>query len=1750
MYDDPNIDFHSLDYGIYSCENYFTENIKYDMAEINKLYVRAVRLPEGKSNIIYVLSDSFEHSIDMFIPANRNFIMMPIYKRMYYPQLLMGSFMSRRFKFNLFKQKESRAKMIVSQTGLRMVPNRYITNDPFNNYIVLLADLYENIKPIAERFPLQRLMKEFFKELIEQLKNLTPEKNEKDERPSSNNRILLIDAKNFQFKPNGPIDDNKLNPLFLFYISFLRLKDLSQIDVDMDMMICARNMFIKFNPAKLVPSDLNKFKLALFRIMNANLDEYVDKENKKDQYMIDKPIENKRTFKTVDDAIRPFTMNVSDDIKNTLVDHVSKVLSDQKLNADKLKEVIFKKIEKPEKPKSFVVDELGMEEPKEKPEESTEIPKEDKAKTEEESEYEAEEIDTEEEEQEKVKDTTLQEILNNKKVATEVDDEIQDKIAPMRSYRTAPVNSARDFKLREAQKKVRVQNSTIEEILARDSANLKIETDDYSQSMKTANQNVKKMTFNNFNKTYLEHAYVKDIVSMFDQLKDKSSPFMITGIEVKDSSTVMDYKETWTVHLTDEVKGKHTITVDLPKFIDNRFMLLGGNKWIILNQNLYNPLTKENPDTVILTTQYNKITIERYATKSLSYIERMFSMIKKHPDNNVFTAGNLMTVNKNFVCALEYDEYSKRLFSFKSKDCEIYFSRPYLKETFKDITGLKDTEYFIGKEKGTPIIIDENTGLDRQGRTITKIIEQNLPDEMKQTYASTKPPSAPMFVRCKLAGQFMPVVAVFIIWLGITKLLKELKVEYKFYKDAKVVGKKAGKDYIRFANGVLEYDNPLYVQLIMNGFNKLNPKVFKFEDFDTDLPGNEFIKSVWGNYQGIPELQVYYEFGMDPITKEICNNLNLPDYIEGLMIHAVKLLTDDHHELKPSDKLFRTRSIEVIPSILHMCLARQYKAYIKSGRKTPMSLRSDAVIKELIDLTTVEEYSTLNPPTEVGKASEITCRGYVGINLEQAYDQDRRSFHESSIGRIAMSTDPSGIVGINRQLVVEPTLTNIRGQRDPVDPDHYEELKDVNIMSPMEMVTAGTYRIDDAFRIAMSNKQSGHIVPISSAIPALVSNGYDEAIQFQLSDDFVINAEDDGEVVEVNDELGFIMLKYKNGKCKAINVQENLVKNSGGGFYISNKLMPVYTKVGQKFKKNDPLAYHPQYFRYSELTGLRYCIGALLKVAFMPTYNTHEDGGLCTMKVAEEMKTNVVYREVLQLKKNTNIVNMVKIGDHVGIGDPLVRYNSPFEDSEITKYLSKLSAENKLAFEDELKTELKASHAGRIIDIKIYSAYEPSEMSDTLGQIVSAYFNKNINRRKMLEKYDNTPGIYKCGYLFRDSTEPVHNKYNQISSKYKHAEVLMEIYIEHDLLLGVGDKVAMYSANKNVISEIIKPGFEPYSEFRPEEEVSMLTAPGTINRRMTTSVLPIVGISKVLVELKRKIKEMAKFNGVPLKSKKEEPKKEEKTENKEEKKEEPEVKEPKPQKDEIVEEIKKEIKEEKKEPEEKVEEESKTEPKTESTELSNEIKDKKIVSSPNSNKVYYSGKIKKIFEPKFDKLYFGSPNKLDDELKLNGPLFVTPYKGIASIFAVRPKDLEKYDVPKGIKINKKYKEWDHSLKNEILEKPFKEVHCIIEGYPELKETSEDVSGYIYEIEMNNDVKTHIYQSSTMDEKFEYCIDHINSVKFQKIEKINSKLIISGNSLKKEIKTESTNYRTNDKISINNRKKIDNFKFDKVYFGSD
>ena len=332
-----------------------------------------------------------------------------------------------------------------------------------------------------------------------------------------------------------------------------------------------------------------------------------------------------------------------------------------------------------------------------------------------------------------------------------------------------------------------------------------------------------------------------------------------------------------------------------------------------------------------------------------------------------------------------------------------------------------------------------------------------------------------------------------------------------------------------------------------------------------------------------------------------------------------------------------------------------------------------------------------------------------------------------------------------------------------------------------------------------------------------------------------------------------MVVEYKSGKYQAINLAPTIVKNGGGGFYESN-ILTTNLNVGDKFKKDDALAWNKDFFQNSSINGCRLNIGTLTKVAIMSTYDTHQDATFITEKLSRDAGSDMCFQRAVVIGKNANVSHMVKVGDEVEIGDSLIQFDTSFEDESLNEFLAALSKDPRLEKEimDSSKNNIKAKTAGVIEDIKIYSSVDIDELSPSLQRIVKKYYNNIDQKKKILSKYDKDGSIVKCGMMITEPTGKVEpNKYGVIRGQRVEDSVLIEFYTKHTELLEVGSKIANFTALKNTICEIVPKGYEPYSEFRKDEEIGSISASNSILKRMTPSILLTCLGNKCIVELKR-----------------------------------------------------------------------------------------------------------------------------------------------------------------------------------------------------------------------------------------------------------------------------------------------------------
>lgn len=983
-----------------------------DVPELS-LFTRKVYLPKGdkvgRGNLVFLYTKSVKDTISE-INSNENYTPISNYTHYFYNFTYSGVLKGKRF-FIRDTSKQSIYEKVKKETNLTTVPA--VTLNGFDRNCYFEMSKYLQIyHEITDKFdPRSRVMLfwTYFNQIIS-TEYLTEYRD----------KYIIINAEKYANAFDGKLTENLSNPLYMIYYTLLKYPE-NCASFDHDIYIYSGVKSIKINPSHIrikgkgtgdyedASRVAAKFKTLLMRLLPNKASNI---ENSSDEKTLDK---EETAAVVANNLIEQFNFTgdkekiLSDSDIPSVIDPVEKRVD----SGDTIDNAIKNKAMK------------------------------------------ASEVTTNQEEAERL---AKEEIERDKKLLEDMYSKAIENNKPVSS-----ASSARDKKIREEQGSITVKGVTIDKLKKVQSAHMPIPTTDVSKVMNTTNENMKNIKYANFDKVYEQNIMSKDIVNSFTSLNDKSIGLTIIKYEVKDTSDELNYKETHTVVLEDVNRQRHTISVDIPKFIDDRFMWIGGAKKLILNQQFLYPVVKSGPDKVQIVTNYNKMFIERFGTKSITSLERLKKLISIETGVcEFFTVGYAFKLNADYITTVEYDELSKQFTKFETDTCELFFNQEEATKV-ADEKGVHigANDIFIGFRNKKPVLIDTDTQKTEDGDSISDIILNELPEEFRKRFESIKAPKRLMYSAATTMEQKVSLGLLMGFWEGLGSVMKELKLNYRLEKSIPKA-LKSNESYLQFKDCVLVYEENVAQSLVMNGIRLIETREYELAQMESKEPYMDYLVKVYGKRNIANALMNTYEFTIDPITKEILEDLNLPTTLVPLCIYANALLADSQFTHDYNQKLCRTRRAEIIPAILYDSIAKNYIQYKNSNGKKKLSIPRDIVIKKLLALPTVEEYSTLNPVLELERTHTTMYKGWRGINEDRSYTQDKRVYDDSMVGIMGLTTSPDGSVGVQKTLTLEPRITTGRGYL--VNGEERDGLKDVNLFSPGEMLVPLALRQDDPTR--------------------------------------------------------------------------------------------------------------------------------------------------------------------------------------------------------------------------------------------------------------------------------------------------------------------------------------------------------------------------------------------------------------------------------------------------------------------------------------------------------------------------------------------------------------------------------------------------------------------------------------------------------------------------------------------------------------
>jgi hypothetical protein len=187
---------------------------------------------------------------------------------------------------------------------------------------------------------------------------------------------------------------------------------------------------------------------------------------------------------------------------------------------------------------------------------------------------------------------------------------------------------------------------------------------------------------------------------------------------------------------------------------------------------------------------------------------------------------------------------------------------------------------------------------------------------------------------------------------------------------------------IKFKDGYLYYDtSKIRNSMLLSGLLEMDTENINFSDMNEQEPYLDYFQEAFSSRNAAKGFHNSLSLMIDPITKDVLEELNQPTNVYDVLLYANTLLEDVSYT-EPSDvNNFRVRGAEQVPAMLYKVYADAFKHYKDSKHaKNPIKITvdPDIVTKKLLELKTIENYSSLNPSLEVERLATASMKGLSG----------------------------------------------------------------------------------------------------------------------------------------------------------------------------------------------------------------------------------------------------------------------------------------------------------------------------------------------------------------------------------------------------------------------------------------------------------------------------------------------------------------------------------------------------------------------------------------------------------------------------------------------------------------------------------------------------------------------------------------------------------------------------------------------------
>ena len=896
-------------------------------------------------------------------------------------------------------------------------------------------------------------------------------------------------------------------------------------------------------------------------------------------------------------------------------------------------------------------------------------------------------------------------------------------------------------------------------------------------------KNMLESTTKSFDQHYAEKLLRKDIVS--NVIAFKENGLFLTGYEEKNDYSSFTRIKHVKASFTDVKGKKHTVNFKLPMPDAEGYYLVNGVRLSMSKQLVNIPICKISPVRVSLISNYNKTLVEKVVSSRHSLPEYLaakssdlgITLVPKHTtyigievpyDYKQLggTYSKIITPTHEF-----YFGYSDRYEFFNPKTSVRGRALSSFEKQYGVIVGkVKDSshEFVFMNQKNicTTVNIDTANVTDHDKHIVNYLGNISIPSE---------------WCNLKILDKNIPIAFILSYRYGLTAVLTNMKIKHRFVPLRGDLNLAKTELVLNFADGRLVFDRyPLEHSYILSGFSMFPTlKRYALSDFDGKDVYYSLLSDRGMSINYLKGIDNHFSFFIDPITKEILEQMHEPTNTRDLLIRAVDMLVTSTDKVPSALSNFRVRSAEKIPAMIYNEISRQYANYVNSNFKdVSFSINTEAIFQRLVQDETMTLREDLNPVHSVKEKSKVAYSGFGGRSSEAFVARDRK-YPKDAIGILGESTPDGPNVGMVSALSGNPKIKNLRGMFN-LDT---KETNTVNVLSDTSLLMPGLTH-DDPKRSAFCAVQLTHHIPTPNMKPMRMRTGYETVIPQKTSELFVGKARFDGKVISIDESLKLVTVSYKN---KTVDVFEyGDIQGEASGMTVNHTIsLKPGLKVGSVLKPGDVVVYHKEFFQYDPISKqLSWCHGIPTTIAIMAKDVTLEDSAMISSALAEKMKFDSIYQRAIQVSTDMIVSNFSDVGTTVKFNDSLIRLK--YEDT------ANVIGEVDELFDDLKQVDYRSKHDGVVVSIQVYHVAE--SLNDSLTKFINRVMSKS---RK---KSNAAKGSLKEEAFSTVVRVPEGTRIRGV--QLGEADLLVVFSIKTKVACGIGDKIICDSSLKSVVGRV------------------------------------------------------------------------------------------------------------------------------------------------------------------------------------------------------------------------------------------------------------------------------------------------------------------------------------------------------------